>query len=196
MLKRTITFEDLDGNSITEDFYFSLSKADLVELQLSTDKGFAETLQEIVKERDGAKIIAHFKRLILMSYGQRSEDGRRFIKDEQKSLEFSQTDAYSQLFIELATNSDQAAEFVRAIIPSSMASELETSKVEATKTEVMAAIDSVDASKNEFALSWSSYSDIELLKMPDEQFNKLMESSKGELTREQLLIAMKRKNSV
>lgn len=129
MLKKTITFEDLDGNKITEDFYFNLSKAELIELELSTKDGLMETLKSIVAEQDGAKIIEYFKKIILMAYGKRSDDGRRFIKSEELRTEFSQTDAYSVLFMEFATDAKAAATFVQGIMPAGMVSEDMVSRV-------------------------------------------------------------------
>lgn len=120
MLKKSITFEDLDGNSITEDFYFNLSKAELVEMELSEKNGFAASLQRIIDSSDGAEIIHQFKSIILKSVGLRSEDGRRFIKSKEISDEFSQTDAYTVLFMELATDADAAGAFVRGIVPAGM----------------------------------------------------------------------------
>lgn len=120
MLKKTITFEDLDGNQITEDFYFHLSKSELVELETSTKLGLSETLQAIVKEEDHHKLVEHFKKIILAAYGVRSEDGRRFIKSQELRDSFEQTDAYSELFIELATQAEAGAAFINGIVPSSI----------------------------------------------------------------------------
>lgn len=119
MLKKSITFEDFDGNMRTEDFYFNLTKAELVELELSEKKGLAETLKEIVASNDGALIVEKFKTIILLAYGQKSEDGRRFIKTQALKDEFAQTAAYSELFIELATDADAAARFIKGIVPQS-----------------------------------------------------------------------------
>lgn len=125
MLKKTITFEDFNGEQITEDFYFNLSKAEIVELQVGTEKGLAETLQEIVKANDGKLIIENFKKIILLAYGKKSEDGRRFIKSQDLRDEFEQSSAYSELFIELATNAEKAAEFINGIVPTGLAGEIQ-----------------------------------------------------------------------
>lgn len=117
MLKKTITFEDFDGNMRTEEFYFNLTKAELVQLELSEKKGLAETLKDIVASNDGATIVKKFQEIILLSYGIKSEDGRRFIKTPELRDEFAQTAAYSELFIELATDADAAAKFVKGIVP-------------------------------------------------------------------------------
>ena len=117
MLKKTITYEDYDGNKRTEDFYFNLSKAEIMEMELSVSGGMTQMLNRIVAERDGEKIIKTFKEIILKAYGEKSPDGKRFIKSEELSTAFSQTEAFSQLFMELATDADAAAKFVNGIIP-------------------------------------------------------------------------------
>jgi len=120
MLKKTITYEDLDGNPITEDFYFNLSKAELAEMELAVQGGLSEHLQKIVKSQDGGEIIATFKKIIGDSIGRRSEDGKRFIKSEEIKQEFFQSDAYSALFMDLVTDADAAANFVNGIMPKDM----------------------------------------------------------------------------
>lgn len=125
MLKKSITYEDYNGNSITEDFYFNLNKAELVALELSEKGGLANKMKEIVETEDGALIIATFKELVLTAYGIKSEDGKRFIKSEDLRLAFSQTEAYSELFIELATDAKAAAEFINGVVPAGLAAEAE-----------------------------------------------------------------------
>jgi hypothetical protein len=120
MLKKTIRYTDFDGNDVQEDFYFNLTKAELVELEAGTKGGLAETLKAIVAEDDNAKIIEYFKKIIMMSYGVRSDDGKRFIKTQQLRDEFAQTEAYSELFIELALNPTSATEFIEGVIPASL----------------------------------------------------------------------------
>lgn len=117
MLKKTITYEDYDGNKRTEDFYFNLSKAEIMEMELSVSGGMTQMLNRIVAEQDGERIIKTFKEIILKAYGEKSPDGKRFIKSEELSTAFSQTEAFSQLFMELATDADAAAKFVNGIIP-------------------------------------------------------------------------------
>lgn len=117
MLKKTITYTDYDGNQRTEDKYFNLTKAELVEMNMSITGGLEKTIQKISEEQDVAKIIALFKDIILKSYGEKSLDGKRFIKNAELSEEFAQTEAYSELFMELATDADKAAAFINGIIP-------------------------------------------------------------------------------
>ena len=119
MLKKTITFSDLDGEQITEDFFFNISEPELIEMEVSEENGLSDTLAAIVKEKNKQKIIAYFKKVILLSYGEKSPDGRRFIKSPELSEAFSQTDAYTQLFLELSTNADAAAKFMVGIVPAS-----------------------------------------------------------------------------
>ena len=117
MLKKTIKYVDYDGNEREEDFYFNLSKAELAEMELSTEGGLEAVLTNIIQAKDIPKITAMFKKLILTSYGQKSLDGKRFIKDKQLSDEFTQTEAYSELFVDLITDEQHAIEFVRGILP-------------------------------------------------------------------------------
>lgn len=129
MLKKSITYTDLNDQEVTEDHYFHLSKADLVELEMSHKGGLAKWLKRIVAEEDGAKIVAEFQNLILTSYGVKSEDGRRFIKSDALREEFKSSEAYSTLFIELCTQADAASAFVNGIVPGSLAQDVEKMKI-------------------------------------------------------------------
>lgn len=120
MLKKTITYTDYNGVDRTEDFYFNLSKAEVMEMELSTAGGLAETLERIIATQDGPEIMRNFKQIMLKAYGEKSPDGKRFIKSEELSNNFSQTEAYSTLFVELATDDKAAAEFVKGILPKDM----------------------------------------------------------------------------
>lgn len=117
MLKKPITYTDYNGVEKTEDFYFNLSQAEIMEMEMSTAGGLAEMIQRIVAAQDAPAIIKIFKDLILKAYGEKSPDGKRFIKSEELATAFSQTEAYSNLFMELATDADAAADFVNKIIP-------------------------------------------------------------------------------
>ncbi|MCF8018193.1 MAG: hypothetical protein K9L62_02220 [Vallitaleaceae bacterium] len=117
MLKKTISYTDYNNNERTEDFYFNLTKAELTEMELSHQGGLTNMIEKIVATSDSEKIIAVFKDLLLKSYGEKSVDGRRFIKNPEVVDSFAQTEAYSILFMELATNADAAAAFVNGIVP-------------------------------------------------------------------------------
>lgn len=123
MLKKTITYTDYNGVERTESFYFNFTKAEIAEMELSTEGGLGERIQKIIEAKDTPTLVKIFKKLILDAYGVKSDDGKRFIKSKELSDEFAQTEAYSNLFMELATNSDSASAFVNGIVP----------KVEASK---------------------------------------------------------------
>ena len=123
MLKKTIKYEDFNGDQVEEDFFFHLSKAELVELELSHEGGLSESLQRIIAAEDGKGIVAEFKNILLSSYGKRSDDGKRFVKNATIREEFESSEAYSTLFMELVTNTDAAVEFINGIIPQGMAEE-------------------------------------------------------------------------
>lgn len=121
MVTKKITYTDYKGNQRTEELYFNLNKAELVEMELSTEGGLHAMLLKIKEAEDMPQIVKVFKQMILKSYGVISNDGRRFTKSPELSEEFSQTEAYSELFMELASNPDEAAAFVNGVIPAEMA---------------------------------------------------------------------------
>jgi hypothetical protein len=117
MLKKTITYTDYDGVERTEDFYFNLNKAEILELELRQEGGIEKLVNKIVAERNNQMIVDLFKDIVLTAYGEKSLDGKRFIKSKELSLAFSQTEAYVEIFMELALDAQKAAEFVNAIVP-------------------------------------------------------------------------------
>ena len=126
MLKRTMKYEDYNGNQITEDFYFNLTEAELAEMQLSVDGGMAALMETVVNTNDIPTLIKVFKKILLASYGKKSPDGKRFIKNDAIREEFEQCPVYSDLFMELAGDATKAANFINAIIPQSARSQMET----------------------------------------------------------------------
>lgn len=117
MLKKNITYEDYDGNVREEAFYFNLKQSELVELEMSKAGGLKRRLETIINTRDGVEIAKTFKEIILKSYGIKSDDGKRFIKSEEISAEFEQTEAFSVLYMELLSDAEKAAAFLNAIVP-------------------------------------------------------------------------------
>lgn len=117
MLKKAIKYVDYNGQEREETFFFNFTKAEIAELELSTTGGLVQMIQSIIETKDNSKIIETFKSLILKAYGEKSPDGRRFIKSPELSKAFSETEAYSELFIELATNPDAASAFMKAVVP-------------------------------------------------------------------------------
>ena len=118
-----MTYVDYNGVERTEDFYFNLTKAEILELELSTEGGLEQAIEKIIAAKDMPTLSKYFKRIILMSYGEKSPDGKRFIKNDKLSEEFSQTEAFSQLYVELATDDVAAADFINGIIPNEYVTE-------------------------------------------------------------------------
>ena len=119
MLKKTIKFQDLEGNTLSEDFYFNLSKAELAEMEIVESKngGMKALLEQIVREEDGKKVLELLKQIVKLSYGVRSDDNRRFIKTEEAWEDFKHTDAHSELLFEMYTNAHAASAFMKGISP-------------------------------------------------------------------------------
>ena len=128
MYAKEITYNDYNGVERKETFLFDLSEAEILEMELSTVGGFEQYVNRIINAQDTPQLVKLFKELILKAYGVKSDDGRRFIKTEEIATEFSQTPAYSKLFMELATDAQAAAEFVNKIVPESM-SDVDNSKI-------------------------------------------------------------------
>ena len=120
MLKKTIKYTDYDGNEREEDFYFNLSKAEVTEMELSKEGGMSEYIKKISAAQNAPELIKLFKDIITKSYGEKSLDGKRFIKNKELTEAFTQTEAYSELFVELASNADEAVKFINGIMPKNM----------------------------------------------------------------------------
>ena len=124
MLKKIITYTDYNGVERTEPFYFNLSKAELMEMELGVTGGMTEMLDKIIAAKDAPSLMKTFKEMIMKSYGVKSDDGKRIIKSEELSIAFTQTEAYSVLFMELITDDKAAADFVNGIIPNEIQTEV------------------------------------------------------------------------
>lgn len=127
MLKKTITYTDCNGVERTESFFFNLTKTELMKMEMSTSGGLTEMIKRVSETLDAPVIMKIFEDLILASYGEKSPDGKRFIKSKELSEAFSQTGAYDVLFMELLTDSDKASEFFKAIVPAEAVEQLEKS---------------------------------------------------------------------
>ena len=124
MIKKTITYTDFNGGERTEDFYFHLTKAEITKMEMSVNGGMAERIQRIVSAQDQPAIIEVFEDLIKKSYGVKTPDGRGFVQRKEDLEAFMATEAYSQLFMELATDSDAASKFVNGIIPADLSKQI------------------------------------------------------------------------
>lgn len=125
MLTKTIKYTDYNGVERSEDFSFNLTKAEIMEMEMSTVGGLAESINKIVAAQDAPQLIKLFKDLILKAYGEKSADGKRFVKSDELREAFSQTEAYSILFMELAENADEASRFINGVIPADLSKELQ-----------------------------------------------------------------------
>lgn len=136
MYKKTVTYKDYNGVERTEDFYFNLSAAELAELTFSVNGGLQNYIQRIIDAQDMPAIVKEFKQLVLLSYGEKDESGKYFMKSEEISNKFASTEAYSQIFMELAMDDKKASEFVNAIVPQETIEELEKrAKAEETNSD-------------------------------------------------------------
>lgn len=119
MRKETLTYKDFDGNERTESFYFNLTEAELMKLNISKakDGGLEELVKRMMNENDGEGIIELFESVLTRAYGEKSPDGKHFVKNKEKTEAFMQTNAYSDLFVKLITDEKYAAEFINGVIP-------------------------------------------------------------------------------
>lgn len=131
MLKKNIKYTDYNGVEREESFYFNLTEAEIMEMEMSTNGGLAEMIRRIVETEDSPTIVKIFKDIILKSYGEKSLDGKRFVKSEELSRDFSHTEAYSRLFMELSTDAEAAAQFMNGIVPRDVARRMDESKLPA-----------------------------------------------------------------
>ena len=145
MYIKTIEYKDYLGNVRKEDFYFNLSEAEIMEMELSKDGGFDQYITRISNAQNTPELIKLFKSLILMSYGERSLDGKSFLKKDPEtgrplSEVFEQTAAYPVLFMELATNTEAATEFINKVIPENAAEAIEKAKADGSLEEATSKI--------------------------------------------------------
>ena len=138
MLKKLINYVDYDGRERSENFYFNLSEAELMDMELETVGGMQKLIQLIIDKQDIPEIIKAFKKIIRASYGEKSPDGRRFIKSEALSEAFTQTEAYSVLYMELISDANAAAAFLNGIVPERVAKAAAESKAEEEAKEAAA----------------------------------------------------------
>lgn len=133
MIKKTIKYEDYNGNEREEEFYFNLSNAELTKMELGVEGGLSERLKKVLATKDTPQILKVFEEIINKAYGVKSDDGKRFIKSKELLEEFTQTEAYSQLFVELATNENAAQEFILGILPKKLSDEVKKQNVVVSK---------------------------------------------------------------
>lgn len=208
MLKKTIQYKDLDGNTLVEDFYFNLTKAELAETDLVDGADSMRTLLEkLIAEKENRKILALFKELLSSTVGRRSTDGKRFIKNDEARSAFMDSEAYSEVIMEFFSNADSVVEFFKAVVPeevrNSVPKELpknfdELAKMQMQKPVETAELPSEDESNGatpeviEKQKTLAEYTDDELKALPIELFKRLMGTNWDNLPKRVLVIAMQR----
>ena len=117
MITKEIAYTDYNGQERTEKYQFNFTKAELTEMELSVNGGLSAMMERIKETDDRPELMRIFKELILKAYGVKSADGKRFVKSDELRTEFSQTEAYSELYMELVTNTESAITFFNGLIP-------------------------------------------------------------------------------
>jgi hypothetical protein len=198
MLKRTMTYKDLDGNEVTDDFYFALSVREIAKMEIANEGagGYGEMLKAMVKSGNGELIMETFEKFIRDAYGKRHEDGKRFVKSPDISDEFMQTGAFDQLFLELVLNPKSAEEFILAIMPADM--QEQAAKIRAAAEAQGISVDDVDEGERVYNpdADWTDYDGDELLAMPAEHFDRLFKKVGTNKPKGLLTIAARRKDNV
>lgn len=132
MLKREVTYVDFNDEEVRDTLYFNISKAELIELQASVEGGMGNFLQRISETRDNVQLVEQYKRLILMAYGEKSDDGKHFFKTDENKAKFAQSAAYQELFMQLAEDQDVAFNFFTAIFPKDVMQQVDQDKPKTT----------------------------------------------------------------
>ena len=120
MIKKTVTYKDLNGKERTETFHFHYFESEIMDMEMSEEGGLAERIQRIIDANDRPSLLKVIKKFVIDAYGVKSEDGRRFIKNQEVKDAFVQCPAYSKIYMELLTDDELAAAFVNGVIPEDM----------------------------------------------------------------------------
>lgn len=124
MTSKTVTYKDWNGKDRTETFYFHFSQAELMEMEISHEGGFSERVKKIADANNLPDMLKIWKNFVLDAYGVKSDDGRRFMKSEEIRQSFVECPAYSIIFMELATNTEAASNFINTVVPADMAAQV------------------------------------------------------------------------
>lgn len=205
MIKQTITYKDFNEVERTEDFWFHLDKADLLKFHAMRKGGMKAYMEDIVRADDSEKILEIFDMFILKSIGKRSEDGRRFIRNDDIREEFTQTNAYAEFLYQLAGNADEGAKFINGIMPAGLEEELKNYTPQGGTVELPADTSTNDAEAKEnpavtaevpVEIKWTDFTKQQLLEMPAASWEQLVGGMKPkDMPHELLLTAMERKTA-
>jgi hypothetical protein len=130
MLTKTVKTTDFDGNEFEETLYFNLTESELMELELSTEGGFTKMIQQCANKNNVPAMVKAFKDILLKSYGEKSADGRRFIKSPELTADFLNSAAYDAIFIELVTDADAASAFINGVVPKKISEKAKSKEVQ------------------------------------------------------------------
>lgn len=133
MIKWPIEYTTYDGEKIKEDFYFHLNKAELTKMQFDVNGAYSQYIERIQNERDLKALGEEYSKLILNSYGKKSDDGKIFRKSKELRDDFECSEAYSVLYMELLSDADKAAKFARGILPTDLQGASIEKKLESVK---------------------------------------------------------------
>lgn len=181
MIKKTVKYEDFNGETVKEDLYFHLSKAELMDLEVGSESKFSDRLKEISENQSAGEVLSIFKELLQNSYGERSEDGKHFVKNDRIREQFASSEAYSELLFELISDADEAARFVNGLLPASLVKEAE-SRIKAEgdpkKTEALEKMKELNAKRKEESEKQEAAQDDkqDLSSLSQEELIKLLES--------------------
>ena len=219
MLKKTVSYTDLDGNPVVEDFYFHMTQADIAEAELGFQGGLTEQLKMLLISKDQGAIMRTFREIIANSVGMRSADNKQFIKTKETRDAFMQSEAYSTVLFEILQNPAAAVEFIKGIVPASLAARVDTSALDDLVQQHMMDPTSVDASNVLAAVTEARrpvqqveapvenvivqeaapvkkiehYSDDDLLDMSQDDFDRVVGTDPRKMNRRVLGIAFKRR---
>jgi len=123
LLKKTVKYKDFDGNEREEDLYFHLSKVDIIKLEVSHKGGLKASIEAIMAAEDGETIMKEMEGILKMSYGKKSPDGRKHVKNDEIWEDFVSSNAYEAFFMELVLNADLSAQFIQNVVPADLVEE-------------------------------------------------------------------------
>lgn len=203
MIKKTITYEDYNGDEVSEDFYFGLTKLELMEMEINHEGGLSAYIEKLTETTVGAEAYHLFKDILLKSVGRKSDDGRRFIKKDPEtgrplSEDFETSPAMTELIFSFLQDGNNAAEFMRGLLPSAMVNEVEKEAAKTGTPSPLAVAPPPEAAKTEekSLKALNDYSKEELLELSQEDFDKVAGTDPSKMSKAVLTIAFQRKNQV
>jgi hypothetical protein len=200
VLKKTITYDDFDGNPKTEDFWFHLTKAELAELFMMKGAGFEEYLKQIAAKNDAKEILPIFKELISLTVGQRDYKNNTFTKTPEYTAQFMSSEAYSEMFMEFMTDATAFVKWVNGVMPKALVEQINFERVlpKQEQEEITTAAFGDNRTKQVEVVplpkdrTYEEYTEQELVEMPQVLFDRLTGGDVRTMTREQLVMAMQR----